>query len=105
MRQAEAAQHPPDRAAVDVDAMDLGQLCGQFVERDLALVGDAPPDPVGHARKLAVPAAVALGPRLERSGVAPKLDQFVGKPRRHPEVPCRLAMPVAVIDERNDALA
>ena len=50
---------------MDLDAMGFGQLDGQFIERDLALGGNAGFDPAGHARKLAVPAAIALGPRLE----------------------------------------
>ena len=88
---------------MDIDAMGLGQLCGQFIKCDLALGGDAGLDPAGYACQLAVPATVALGARCQRSGFAPELDQFVHEPRRNPEMPRRLAVPVAFIDIRNNA--
>ncbi|MEO1960199.1 MAG: hypothetical protein ABGW82_04370 [Paracoccus sp. (in: a-proteobacteria)] len=88
-----------------VDAMRPGRFRRQFVEGDLALVGDARLDPASHARQLAVPAAVALRPRRQQSGFAPQPDQIVHELRRHPEVPRRLAVPVTLIDERNHAHA
>jgi len=77
MRQPEAAQDPPDGAAMNADAVGLGQFGDQFIKRDPALGGDARLDPAGHARQLAVSTAIALGPRHERSGFAPQLDQLV----------------------------
>ena len=90
---------------MDVDAMGLGQFHGQLIERDLALLGDAGLDPAGHARQLAVPTAVALRPRIQRSGFPPQLDQIVHKSRRHPEMPGCFSMPVTLIDKRGDTLA
>src|SRR6056297_998456 len=63
MRQPETAQNPPDGAAMNVDTVGLGQFGDQFIERDLALGGDARLDPAGHPCQLAVPAAIALRPR------------------------------------------
>jgi len=71
MRQPEAAQNPSHGAVMHVDTVGLGQFSDQFIEGDFALGGDARFDPAGHARELAVPAAIALGSRRERSALAP----------------------------------
>lgn len=42
MHQSEAAQRPPDGAAMNIDAMRVGQVHRQFIDRDPALVGDLP---------------------------------------------------------------
>lgn len=104
MCQTKVAERSPDGATVDFDAMGSGQFHNQFVEGDLAFVGDAHLDPVGKPRKLAVPAAVALRPRCQRPGIPPQLDQIVHKPRRNPKVPRRFTVPVTLVDERNNAL-
>src|SRR6056297_1547495 len=103
VRQPEPAQRPPDCAAVDVDTMCLGQVRDQFIERDLALGRDPGVDPVGQTRQLAVPAAVALPSRRQRSSFATQLDQLVHELRRHPEVPRRITVPVAFIDVCDNA--
>ena len=41
VRQPEAAQNPPNGAAMNVDTVGLGQFADQFIERDLALGRDA----------------------------------------------------------------
>jgi hypothetical protein len=105
MRQAEPPQHPPNGAAMNLDAMRLGQFRCQLVERDFSLGHDARLDPAGHAGQFPVAAAVALRPRLQRPGFPAQLDQIIHEPRRHPEVARRFAMPVTLIDKRDDALA
>ena len=77
MRQSKATQNPPDGAAMSVDTVGLGQFDHQLIQRDLALDGDARGDPAGHPCQLSTSAAIALGPRQKRSGVAPQFDQFV----------------------------
>ena len=62
---------------MNLNAVGLDQFDDQFIERDLALGGDARFDPAGHTRQLAVSAAIALGPRRKRPGVPPQLDQFI----------------------------
>ena len=103
MRQSEAAQDPPDAAAVNVDAVNVGQLGDQFVECDLAPGRDPGFDPAGYARQLAVSAAIALPPRCQRSGITAQLDQLVHELWRHPEVPRSLTMPMTFIDESDNA--
>lgn len=105
VRRPEPPQHPPDGPAVHVNAMGFGQFHDQRVERDLALCGDARPDPAGHAGRLAVAAAVAVRKRRQRSGCAPQLDQIVHELRRHPDVARRRAMPAPFIDKGHHALA
>ncbi|WP_245853527.1 hypothetical protein [Maliponia aquimaris] len=95
-------QGAPDGAAVNVDAMDLGQFHGQFVERDLTPGGDAGLDPTGYARQLAMPAAIPLPPWCQRPGFAAQLDQLVDEFRRQPEVPRRLAVPVTLVYIRDN---
>ncbi len=104
MRQTEPAQHPPDSAPMNLDAMSIGQFRNQFVERDLALGGNAALDPAGHACQFAMPAAIALRPRRQRPGLAPQLDQIIHEPRRNPEVPRCLAVTMTFINKGNDAL-
>lgn len=63
MRQSEATQNPPDGATMNVDTVGLSQFGNQFIERDLALGGDACLDPTGHPGQLSMSAAIALRPR------------------------------------------
>ncbi len=56
MRQPEATKTSPDGAAMNLDAMRLGQFRDQFIERDLA----PGRDPISHTRQFAMPAAIAL---------------------------------------------
>ena len=102
MRQPETAQNPPDGAAMDGDAVGLGQFADQLINRDLALGGDARLDPAGHPGQLAMPAAIALRPWRERSGVASQFDQFVHEFRRDPEMPRRLPASVTLINKHDN---
>lgn len=68
--QAERAQVPPDRNAVRLNAMPVTQLHHPFIQRQIALFPDPALDPTRHARQLAMPAAVALGPGIKRPGLA-----------------------------------
>jgi hypothetical protein len=90
---------------VTPDAVDVSQFCNQFVERDPVRGGDAVFNPTDHACQFAMPAAIALRPRRRRSGLAPQMDQFIHEPRRNPEVPRCLAVPMTLTSKRNDALA
>lgn len=78
--------------------MRLSQLRDQLIKRDLALGGDAGLDPLGRARQLALPAAVALPPRRQRPGFMAEPDQILDELRGHPEMTPRFVVPVAFID-------
>ena len=60
MCQAKAAQVPPDRAAVGLDALEVTQFDHQFIKGQLALFPDPVPEPVCYANQLAMPTPVAL---------------------------------------------
>jgi len=47
------------------DAMDTRQFANHFIKRDLTLGRDTRLDPIAHRCQLAVPAAIALRPRLK----------------------------------------
>ena len=105
MRQAKAAQVPPDRDTVGLDAMSVTQLDHQFIQRQVALLLDPAFDPTRHPRQLAVPTAVALGLGLKRSGPALQQHHVVHKLDRNPELSRRRTMRVTFLNEINDALA
>lgn len=60
MCQAEAAQVPPDRDAVSLNAMPVTQLGHQFIKGQVALFLDPASNPICHASQFAMPTTVAL---------------------------------------------
>ena len=54
VRQAEAAQVPPDRDSVGLDARPVTQFDHELIKRQVALLLDPAFDPTRHARQLAV---------------------------------------------------
>lgn len=62
------------------------------------------PDPAGYTRQFAKSATIALWSRCKRSGFAPQFDQIVHKSQRHSDVLHCFAVPVPLIDKRDDAL-
>ena len=105
MRQAEAAQMPPDRDAVGLDAMPVPQLDHQFIQRQIALLLNPAFDPTRHAREFAMPAAITLRLGLQRAGRPLQKHNVIDKLDRNPEL--RRWSPVAVtfLNKINDALA
>ena len=72
--------------------MGRGDLGGQFRRRQVALLPDPAGSPVLQARKLAMPAAIALGLRRKAPGRLHQLDHVVDEPDRNLE-PRRLFSP------------
>ena len=62
---------------MNVDAVGLGQLCNQLIERDLTFGCDTRIYPTGHPSQLSLSAAIPLKPRQKRSRLTPQFDQFV----------------------------
>jgi len=83
--QAEAAQVPPDRGAVRLNAVPVTQFHHQFIQRQVALFLDPALDPARHACQLAMPAAVALRLGIKRPGPALQQHHVVDKSDGNPE--------------------
>ena len=105
MRQAEAAQAPPDWDAVGPDAMPVPQFDHELIQRQVALLRDPAFNPTRHARQLAVPTAVALGLGRKRSGHALQQHHVVHKLDRNPKLRRRSPMRMTFLIKINDALA
>ena len=95
---------PPNLDAVRLDAMPVTQFHHQFIQRQVALFPDPALDPTRHPRQLAVPAAIALGLGIKRSGPALEqhhiVDAFDGNPEPRRRSPVR----VTFLNKVNDAL-
>ena len=63
MRQSEPTQNPPHGAAMNVDAVGLGQLCNQLIERDLTFGCDTRIYPISHPSQLSMSTAIPLRSR------------------------------------------
>ncbi len=112
MALAEPVQPVADRGAVDRHALRLLQFQAQFVQRQIAFLGQPGPHPATQIAQLAASSLVA--PRSSRgqalrlgikpSGLAPQLDHVVHKLRRCPEMTRRFAMRIPLVNKRNNAL-
>ena len=60
VRQAKAAQMPPNRDTVGFHALDFPQFDHQLIKGQITLFPDPTSDPVCHPRQLAMPTTVAL---------------------------------------------
>ena len=85
MRQTEAAQKPPDRDAVGLDAVAVRQLRNQIVQGQIRLLGHPSCDAVLHGPELAMTAAIALRPRFKPAGFTLQDDHIIDKLHRNPE--------------------
>ncbi len=104
MRQPEPMQPGPDARARDPQPVIPPELGDQSVERQVALLGKPPADPIVERAKLA-PSRIALTPRLKRSGLALELDHVVHKLHRHAIMRRCRAMRMTFFDMRDDPLA
>jgi hypothetical protein len=102
--QAKGTQMPPDRDAVDIDAVPITKFDHKFIKRQVALLLDPLRDPTRHARQLAMPAPTALGLGIKRSGPALQQHHVVDKLDRHTELRRRSPMRVTFLNEINDTL-
>jgi hypothetical protein len=104
MAEAKPVQPVAYRGAVHRDAVDLLQFEAQFVQRQVSFLGQTHPRPVAKPGELAAP-RIALTLRRKPSRRAPQLDHVIHEFRRGPEMPRRLAMRVAVVNEGNNPLS
>jgi len=85
MCQTEAAQEPPDRNAVDRDAVAIRQFNHQIVQGQVGLLDQPPLDAVRYGLEFPMTATVALHPRLKRACVALQDDHVVDELYRNPK--------------------
>ena len=104
MAEAKPVQPASDRGAVHRDAVDLLQLEAQFVQRQIALLGQTRPHPTVKTGELAAP-RIALALRRKPARRAPQLDHVIHEFRRGPEMTRRLAMRIAVVNESDNPLS
>ena len=81
MAEPEAMKPAADRRAMNRDSVTLLQFQPQFVQRQIALFGQSPADPVLEATQFADPTQIALTFRRKRTRFAPKLDHVIDELR------------------------
>ena len=102
------AEPEPVQQAADAGAVNrhpaILKLDAQLVQRQFAGLRH----PLAHKRsmrrKLTPARRMALTAWRQRTGLAPKLHQFVHEARRHPEMTRRLPVAVTFIDKRSNTL-
>jgi hypothetical protein len=104
MRQAEIAQEPPDRDAVDGDAVAIRQLGHQIVERQVRCLRHTRLDPVPHVGQFAMSAAIALCFWLKATCRAFQDDHVIDETHRNPEPRRGRSMRMTLFDTRNNPL-
>lgn len=104
MAEAKPVQPSADRPAMHAHAMHGGQFGHDLVQCQIALDRQPFPQPAAIGRQFTL-GMVAL--RLGQQAPARALEDHhvVHEPRRHPEVPRRLTMPVAFLNKSNDPTA
>lgn len=102
--QARAAQPPPDRHTLDIDAVPITKFDQPVIKCQVAFLLDPLLDPTRHARQLAMPAPTALGLGLKQSGCALQEYNVVHKPDRNTELRRSSPMRVTFLNELNDVL-
>lgn len=102
--QAKAAQTPPNRDTVGIDALDLTKFDNQFIKGQVALFLDPGFDPVRHASQLAMPTTVALLLGLQRSGGTLQKHHVIHELDRNPELRRSSPVRVTFLNKINDPL-
>jgi len=104
MAEAKPVQPFAHRPAMHAHAMHRRHLGHDLVQRQVPLRREPVPQPVAVGRKLAL-GTVALRLRRQARRLALQDHHVVHEPRRNPEMPRRLSMPVTLLDERNHPAA
>ena len=105
MCQAEAAERPRDRYAVDRHLVRLGDFQHQIVQRQIGFGLHPRLQPGSQTGQLAMPAAIALGARLQPARLAFQNDHVVHELHRNPKPRRRRPMRMALFDECDNTLA
>jgi hypothetical protein len=78
------------------------QFHAQFVQRQFPRLSHSLAHEGGMRRKLAATWCMALAARLQRASLPPQLHQLVHEPRRNPEMPRRLPVPMSLVNIRSN---
>ena len=105
MCQAKAAERPPDRHAMNRHLVCLGNFQHQIIQRQIGLGMHPRLQPALQTTKLAMPAAIALGTRLQPTCLAFKNDHVIHELHRNPKSRCRRPMRMALFNECDNTLS
>ena len=95
MRRPESVPHPPNRGAVDRDAMGLGRVQHKFIECDPALRANTGLDPIRHSHAYRHCPEVVGAAVPSHAVVSPGHSRISEKP---PRMPGRLTVTVPRVD-------
>lgn len=105
MAQPEAMKPTADRAAMHRDRVNRRQLHAQFIERQIAPVGQPPADPRAQTTQFSSAPRMTLRFRLKTARLSAQLNHVVHKLRRNPVMPGRLAMAAPFINKGDNPFA
>jgi len=102
VRQAKAAQMPPNRDTVGFHALDFPQFDHQLIKGQITLFPDPTSDPVCHPRQLAMPTTIALLLGLKRPCRPLQDDHVVHELDRNAKTRRRSPVRMAFLNKIND---
>ena len=102
MREAKAAQVPPDRNTMGFDVVDVTQFNHQFIKGQVALFLDPASNPICHASQFAMPPTVALRLGRKRSRGALQKHHVIHELDRNPELRRRSPVRVTFFNKINN---
>ena len=104
MAEAKPVQPFADRTAMHAHSVHHRQLSHDLVQRQVALHRQPVPQPASVGGQLAL-CVIALSQRGKAAAVTLQDHHVVHEPRRNPEVPRSLPMPMTFLNKRDHAAA
>jgi hypothetical protein len=104
MAETEPVQPAADRGAMHLDPMRPRKLKPQFIQRQIALLGQPPPYPAVKPAQLAPP-GIALTFGLKTAGFPPQLHHVIHEFRGNPEMPRRFPVAMPLLHKGDNPLA
>lgn len=102
MAEPEAVKPTADRRAMHAHVVRPFHLHAQFVQRQVAPLGQPPADPALQIPKLAGAAQISLTLRRKAARVPAQLDHVVHKFRRNTKMTRRRTVRMTIIDKRDN---
>ena len=104
MAQPKAMKPAANRRAMNTHLAVPLQRQAQFIQRQVALLGEPPADPAFQSPQLAGTAQVALRLWLKAARLPAQLDHVVHELRRNAKMTRRLPVRAALVDKGNNPL-